>query len=165
MGPISAGRRVMILDARVGSVLVEPAWLGETRDFRVYAGSSDVEGTAISVSTNSAAALPLPPVHLRARRGVSGDIALSWVRCSRADGDGWGAAESPLEHAPEHYRLVVFDGAAAVRTLDLNGAAATYASAEQAADFGTPPSAFTFTVAQLSPVLGAGHAASGVFNG
>ena len=165
MGPTSVGRRVMILDGRVGVVPVEPAWLGETRDFRVYAGSSDVEGTAISVGTSPAVALPLPPVHLRARRGASGDIALSWVRCSRADGDGWGAADSPLEHVPERYRLIIFDGATAVRTLDLSAAAATYASADQATDFGMSPSAFSFTVAQLSPVLGAGHAASGVFNG
>jgi len=146
-------------------VPVEPAWLGETRDFRVYAGSSDVDGTAISVGTNPAVALPLPPVHLRAHRDASGDIALDWVRCSRADGDGWGAAESPLEHAPERYRLIIFDGATAVRTLDVNAAPATYASAEQTTDFGAPPSAFTFAVAQLSPVLGAGHAASGAFNG
>lgn len=165
MGPVSVGRRVLVLDGRVGSVPVEAGLLGEAREFRVYAGSSDIEGTTLSVGTTMAPALPLPPVHLRAERDGSGDIAFGWVRCSRADGDGWGSAESPLDHVPELYRLTIFDGVTVVRVLDCAVAGAGYSSAEQTADFGALPSAFTFTVAQLSPVLGAGHAAAGEFNG
>ncbi|UJW85524.1 baseplate multidomain protein megatron [Devosia sp. SL43] len=165
MGPVSVGRRVLVLDGRVGSLPVEAGLLGDTRAFRVYAGRGDIVGTTLSVGTNVAPALPLPPVHLRASRDAAGDIALRWVRRSRADGDGWGNADSPLEHVPERYRVIIYNGVTAVRTLDCYVASAAYSSAEQIADFGAPPSTFTFTVAQLSPVLGAGHAASGAFNG
>lgn len=165
MGAISAARRIMVLDQRVASLPVEPGRLGETRTLRVYAGSSDLDGTVVEATNSVAAALPLPPVHLRAGRITGGDIAFSWKRCSRADGEGWGAVESPLEHVPERYRLTVFNGSSAVRTFDCAATAASYSSAEQTADFGSLPASFGFTVAQISPVLGAGHAASGEFNG
>ena len=165
LGTAAAGKAVMVLDGRTTTLPVEQGWLGEARDFRVYAGAADIEGVALSVATGVALALPLPPVHLRATRIASGDIALRWVRRSRGDGDGWGAAESPLEHVPERYRLTIFDGMTAVRTLEVTGPDALYAGAEQAADFGGPPSGFAFTVAQVSPVLGVGHAARGEFHG
>lgn len=165
IGAASPGRRAVLLDGRVGTLAVEPGWLGETRDFRVYAGSSDLTGTALSIALDAAPALPLPPVHLRAARAANGDIALRWMRRSRADGDGWGIAEPPLEHVPERYRLTILDGANAKRVIETDAPQATYASAEQLADFGSPPGAFSFTLAQLSPVLGAGHAARGEFNG
>jgi hypothetical protein len=164
-GMAAVGKAVMVLDSRAIALPVEPSWLGESRDFRAYAGPTDIEGVALAVVTGLAPALPLPPVHLRASRAADGDIALRWVRRSRADGDGWGAADSPLEHVPERYRLTILDGTTAVRTLEVDGPAAVYAGSEQLADFGAPPGAFAFTVAQISPVLGAGHAAQGEFHG
>ncbi|WP_332693590.1 baseplate multidomain protein megatron [Devosia sp.] len=164
IGAASVGNRVLMPDARVVALPVEAQWLGETRTFRIYAGASDIDGSNLDVETGLAPALPLPPVQLRARRD-GGDIALRWIRCSRADGDGWGAAESPLELVPEQYRVTIFDGATAVRTLETGTPAAIYAAADQASDFGAPPAAFTFSVAQVSPTLGAGHTASGAFHG
>ena len=165
IGTADVGKAVMVLGARTVTLPVEQGWLGEVRDFRVYAGAADIEGVALAVATGVAPALPLSPVHLRAVRAESGDIALRWTRRSRADGDGWGAAESPLEHVPEGYRLTIFDGALAVRTLDTAGPAALYTSGEQVIDFGAPSGAFAFTVSQVSPVLGAGHAPQGEFHG
>ncbi len=158
------GNSVIVIDARATTLPVEPSWLGETRDFRVYAGAADIEGVPMTVATAEKPALPLAPVHLRAVRTSGGDIGLRWVRRSRADGDGWGAAESPLEHVPERYRLTIFDGSSVVRTIEVGAPAAVYASSEQLADFGAPPGAFVFTVAQMSPVLGAGHTAQGEFH-
>jgi hypothetical protein len=164
-GTAAAGKTVMVLDGRTNMLPVEQAWLGEVRDFRVYAGAADVEGVALPVATEVAPALPLAPVHLRSARTESGDIALRWARRSRADGDGWGAAESPLEHVPERYRLTIFDGLVAVRTFEVGGPGMLYASIDQITDFGAQPNDFTFTVAQISPVLGVGHAAQGEFHG
>ena len=163
-GMAATGRRAMLLDARTASLPLETLWLGETRGLRIFAGPRDIEGTDLSIEATTAAALPLPPVHLRAAR-AGGDIVLDWVRCSRADGDGWGVAESPLEHVPERYRITILDGVTPKRVLESTTPSATYAAADQVTDFGAPPSSFNFTVAQISPVLGAGHAARGVFNG
>lgn len=164
-GAATTGARVMVLDSRVVTLPMEPGLLGEMRAFRVYAGASDVEGTSLTVETGLGPALPLAPVHLRARRDGGGDVGFNWVRRSRADGDGWGVTDSPLEHVPERYRVTIFDGGTAVRVLESSTPAASYAGAAQVADFGALPAAFDFTVEQLSPVLGAGHAAQGEFYG
>jgi hypothetical protein len=164
-GSAALGKLVIVLDSRAVTLPVEAALLGETRDFRVYGGAADLEGTSLTIDTDAAPALPLAPVHVRAQRTAGGDIDFGWVRRSRADGDGWGVADSPLEHAPERYRLTILDGATVVRMLETSVPLAGYSSAQQVADFGAPPASFDFAVAQLSPILGAGHAAQGEFHG
>ena len=164
-GMAAPGGRVMVLDSQVVTMPVEPGLLGEVRNFRVYAGASDIEGVSLAVETGLGPALPLAPVHLRARRDGGGDVGFAWIRRSRADGGGWGVADSPLDHVPERYRVTIFDGGTVVRVLESSTPSASYGSAEQMADFGTLPASFDFTVAQLSAVLGEGHAAQGEFHG
>lgn len=164
IGLASAGRRVLVLDGRAITLPVEPHWLGETRNLRVFAGANDSQGMPLVLEMGTAPALPLPPVHLRATRS-DGDVHLSWIRTSRADGDGWGAAESPLENVPERYRIRIFDGVTEVRVLLSSAPALVYSASEQIADFGSLPAGFTYTIAQVSPVLGAGHEARGEFHG
>ncbi|RYE88751.1 MAG: hypothetical protein EOP19_00325 [Hyphomicrobiales bacterium] len=108
--------------------------------------------------------LPLAPAHPSAERAVgSSDIVISWQRRSRADTDSWALADAPLEVTPEAYRVIIFDGPDVVRTIETAVPSASYGMAEQTADFGAPPGSFAFTVAQLSPVYGPGHAATGAF--
>ncbi|MDB5540128.1 MAG: hypothetical protein JWQ89_1855 [Devosia sp.] len=164
MGPATVGNRVVVLDGNVAVLPVEPDWLGGELALRAFAGRHDATGTAFSAVLGLGSVLALPPVHLRAVRGAGGDIALSWVRRSRADAGAWAAMEVPLEHVPEGYRVTIFDGATAVRSFEVSAPAATYAAAAQVADFGALAAAFAFTVAQLSPVFGAGHAEAGSFN-
>jgi hypothetical protein len=164
MGASSVGNRVVLLDDRVSVLPVETGWLGDTLGLRVFAGRSDAEGSAVDVPLGLAPVLPLPPVHLRARRSSGGDVALSSVRRSRADSGTWSAADVPLEVSPEAYRVTIFDGTAPVRQIEVAAPAATYTAAEQTADFGTLPGAFDFTVAQLSPVFGPGAAGEGRFD-
>ena len=60
--------------------------------------------------------------------------------------------------------MTVFAAGLPVRGLEAEAPAATYSAAQQVADFGGLPSGFDFTVAQLSPVYGPGHPASGSFH-
>jgi hypothetical protein len=165
VGAASEGARVMVLDARAVSLPIETQWLGETRSLRVYAGAHDLIGTEYELETSVSPALPLRPVHLRAKHMPTGAIAITWTRCSRSDGDGWGVAEAPLDHAPENYRLTIFDGEEPVRSLDLSAPRYLYSTDDQETDFGTVPNSFSFSVAQLSAVLGAGHEALGAYDG
>lgn len=166
VGAADAGNRIVVLDARAAMTPVPPTWLGETVPLRAYAGSSDPTGAAFNAELGLDPVLPLAPVHLHASRDAgSGDIGFGWVRRSRADTQSWTPAEIPHDNLPEAYRLTILDGAVPVRTIDLALPAATYTAAEQAADFGAPPTGFDFTVAQLSPLYGPGHAASGAFDG
>ncbi len=85
VGGASAGNRVLLLDARAASLPVPPAWLGAQAELRSFAGPTDGEGVAATAGIGLAPMLPLRPVHLRAERLAGGDIALGWVRRSRAD--------------------------------------------------------------------------------
>ena len=165
VGP-AAGRRVVVLDDRPLLIPVPPQWLGETRVLRAYAGRSDPTGLAFTADLDLAALLPLAPAHLSGERMAgSNDIALSWVRRSRADTDSWALSDAPLEHQPEAYAVTILDGAAVVRTIEVAVPGATYPATQQTADFGAPPMSFAFRVTQTSPVFGAGHATEGLFNG
>ncbi|MEO8683822.1 MAG: hypothetical protein ABI414_03160, partial [Devosia sp.] len=164
IGPAAIGQQVMLLDARVGTLAANSQWLGGTANLRAYAGSSDLAGTVFTADFGMAPVLPLAPVHLRALK-IGGDIVLSWNRCSRADADGWETADAPLEHAPERYRVSIFNGVTLVRSFECGTPGGLYLAAEQSADFGGPPPGFEFTVQQISPVFGPGHAGRGLFHG
>lgn len=165
VGPAAAGSRVVVLDDRPLLIPVPPQWLGETRALRAYAGRADPTGIGFTADLDLAPVLPLAPVHLSAERMASGDIALSWIRRSRADTDSWAMSEAPLDHAPEAYAVTILNGAAAVRTIQASAPGAVYASPEQLADFGALPSSVAFRIVQQSPVFGGGQAAEGQFNG
>lgn len=162
-GPVAVGQRVIVLDARVGALPVAAGRLGEARDLQAYAGSTDLTGQALTVVTRTAPALPLAPVHLKARRVSGGKIVFDWVRRSRGEDDSWGPAEPMLDGGPEFYRLSIFVGSALKRTIDVAAPSASYGPIEQSADFGGPVTSFTFSVSQISAALGAGHAAEGIY--
>jgi hypothetical protein len=164
VGPAAAGRRVVVLDEAVAVLPVAPGWVGETLALRAFAGRRDAEGTAFAAELGLGPLLPLPPGHLRAGRDAAGDVALRWVRRSRADAGNWAALEVGLEFPPETYRVTIFDGATVVREIDTTTPTASYPAAAQVADFGTLPASFDFTVSQLSAELGPGVAAAGQFN-
>lgn len=164
VGAAAAGSRVVVLDERPLLLSVPPQWLGETRALRAYAGPSDPAGVGFSADLGLGPILPLAPVHLSAQRKAGGDIGLGWIRRSRADTESWALSEAPLDHFPEAYALTILDGAVPVRTIETAAPGVTYAAAEQTADFGSLPATFTFRVAQVSPVFGAGHAKEGTFN-
>ena len=165
IGPAAAGNRVIVLDDTIIADPVTIDWLGETLALRAYAGRADPTGTSLSAIIDLPPDLPLAPVHLSAIRDpVTGNIAFAWVRCSRADTDSWTLIEAPLDYSPEAYSVTVFNGLTAVRTITASAPAAAYAAADQTADFGSPPTSFTFTVAQVSPILGPGLAAEGDFH-
>ncbi|MCP8884244.1 glycoside hydrolase/phage tail family protein [Devosia sp. XJ19-1] len=162
MGSVSAGRRVVVLDARVAILPIDTHWIGESRSLRFSAGQAS--GLMETVSLGLGPALPLAPVHLQAMRQADGAIALHWTRRSRTDADGWGVAEPMLEHVPESWRVEIFDAGIVRRTIETAVPVASYGLADQTADFGGPAPVFDFTVRQISLVLGAGHAAMGALD-
>jgi hypothetical protein len=165
IGLASAGNRIVVLDTRVPLVPVPAVWLGSEIALRAYAGATDLTGAAFDADLDLDPVLPLAPVHLEATRDAgSGDVTLNWVRRSRADSGSWAVAEVPLDNAPEAYRVEILDGVVPVRTIEVGTPTAAYSAADQTTDFGAPPSAFGFTIRQLSPLYGAGHTASGQFD-
>lgn len=61
------------------------------------------------------------------------------------------------------YRISIGTGAETVRIVESAAPHVTYSSGEQIADFGALPESFSFSVQQVSAVLGPGMPATGVF--
>lgn len=163
IGTASAGRRVLVLNQAVVTLAVETDWIGEGRDLRATTTGGGA-GEIVTVAPGPGPVLPLPPVHLKGSRVADGSITLQWTRRSRADGDGWGVAEPPLEFAPENWQVEIVTGGVTVRTLSAVHSSALYPLADQVTDHGAPASSFTFNVRQVSAALGAGHGATGEFH-
>lgn len=164
IGPSAAGNRVMLVEPRTIRVAVDPGWLGAEAVLRCFAGPTDEEGVLAEAGLDVAAIRPLSPVHVSAALVTGGDIALNWVRRSRADTDSWASEDVPLDWVSEAYRLEIYSGLTLKRTILTSTPAATYTAAQQAADFGGAATAFTYRVAQMSAVYGPGHWAEGEFN-
>jgi hypothetical protein len=84
------------------------------------------------LSHQAQAGEPWSPAHLTAEWAAD-DIALSWVRRARKDGDAWVVGNPPLE-GPEAYRVRVSGGGSG-REWDVASPLATYPASQQAVDF------------------------------
>ena len=99
---------------------------------------------------------PYSVVHLRAE-AVAGDVALTWVRRARKDGDPWEGAEVPLSETFERYAVRVFKAGIPVRQETVSDPNWTYTAAMQAAD---GAGLTRIEVAQISELFGEGPASS-----
>jgi GTA TIM-barrel-like domain/Putative phage tail protein len=100
---------------------------------------------------------PYAPVHLRLTGALGDDIAASWIRRSRIEGDSWDLEEIPLGEAQEAYRIRILRGETVLRELIVSTAYWTYTASAQSADGAMADD--LFEVAQLSERYGAGFAA------
>ncbi len=97
---------------------------------------------------------PYSPCHLRHQGALGEDVALSWVRRTRIDGDSWQSADVPLGEATESYLLRVMDGTAVLREVTLSAPQWTYSVADQNSDGAVAP--VQIAVAQISERFGPG---------
>lgn len=162
---IAAGGRVLIPDGKTVSVPLDRGRLDEPLAIKIYAGPNDLVGEDMSVMPTRTAVLPLAPVHLRADAEPSGDIRLSWKGRGRVEADGWGVLEAGEQDAPTPYRVAIFQGETLIRTIEVSASESVYGLADQITDFGAAAPDFTWTVAQVSPVLGQGQSAGGSYHG
>jgi hypothetical protein len=157
----AAGADFVLLDAAVAPLDLRPDQVGTPLRWRFGPARDDHAAPSfaeLTVEAEGVGLKPFAPVHLRAsREASSGDIALSWIRRTRFGGDGWAAADVPLNEEREAYRLEILDGTTLRRTIETSSPEHSYTAAEQAEDFGGPASAFTARIAQLSAAAGAGH--------
>jgi hypothetical protein len=148
------GGPFVLFDGAVARIGLSEAEIGLTLNWRAGPASVPATGPDTTEVSHAHVALqlrPLSPVHLRAERGSSGDIAISWMRRSRIDADNWDAPETPLGEASERYRLDVLDVSGGIlRTIETTAPAATYTVADQIADFGGSPSELSVAVFQIA---------------
>jgi len=164
-----SGARFVLLDRAVGLLQLREAESGLALTLRAGAAGAVYDPevfTEVVVAPARQGLRCFPPAHVAATRDAgSGDVAVTWIRQSRLGGDSWEPVEIPLGEATEAYRVEILDGGGAVvRSLATVTASATYAHADQVADFGTPPDAIHVRVSQVSPTEGTGSPTESVLH-
>ncbi|MCG8507086.1 MAG: phage tail protein [Sphingomonadales bacterium] len=104
---------------------------------------------------------PFSPVHGAASRNASGDVSFSWIRRTRIGGGWIDGADVPLGEEEERYEVDILDVGVVVRTITALQQSATYAAAEQIADFGAVQAALDVKIYQISGSVGRGRPWSG----
>ena len=149
------GSEVVLISPQVVQIDHASSLRGVERLYRAGPGALPVDDAAYVeriLAFEGVGLRPYAPVHLTAAR-QGGDLAVSWVRRTRIDGDGWGT-EVPLGEAFERYLVQVIAGGNIRREVEVSAPAWTYPAADQAADGVTAP--FTVAVAQISDRFGPG---------
>jgi hypothetical protein len=163
--PVAAGARFVLIDSAVAQVDLTEDEIGLAYAWKCGPASRDI-GSPNYVDASHAFAgtglTPLSPAHVRGLRSGGGDLALAWVRRTRIGGDSWDGIDVPLGETEEGYEIDILDGSTIVRTLTATSPAATYTSADQTADFGSPQSSVSLRIHQLSATRGRGTPAEAV---
>lgn len=97
---------------------------------------------------------PYAPAHFTAVKDVStGDWNFTWVRRTRVGGNWRGGSTIPLGETSENYKLNIYDGGTAVRTITSTIESATWTSAQQTTDFGGAQSSVVAGVLQVADAV------------
>jgi len=159
--PVASGARVVLLDGRQRQVAMQQDQIALPFNWR-YGPSpvaiDDDTYTTINKAFTGRGLKPFSPVHVAGSRDGAGDLTISWIRRTRANGDNWEQDVVPLNEASEAYEIDVLDGANVVRTLESASASVVYTAAQQATDFGSAQSSVDVAVYQMSETVGRGTA-------
>ena len=150
------GSRVVLLNGVPEQITIPTASRGITRHFRYGPAKQPITDPSYRYISHAFAGnglRPYPVAHLRAQKTGAG-LDLSWIRCSRIDGDIWADGEIPLGEDIEAYTVRVIQGAAVRREVVVNSQGWSYTNAQIAADVGG--ASYDIAVAQLSDRYGAG---------
>jgi len=152
-----AGSIVVLLNGAPRQIELALSARGLARNYRIGAaerGFDDPDVVAITAAFRGIGLRPYAPAHLRAKPLVGGDLALSWIRRTRIDGDSWLSTEVPLSEDREAYVVRVSVASTVLREVEVASPAWLYTSAAQGAD--GLSGAYDVSVAQKSDRFGPG---------
>ena len=157
--PCSAGARLVLIDSAVRPLETSLEDVGIA--FHWLAGPAardigDADYIPLAHTIAGRGLKPLSPVHARGSRDTEGNLSISFIRRTRTGGDSWDGIDVPLGEAIEAYQIDILDGATVTRTFTVGTPGVIYTAADQTTDFGSPQSAISLRIAQLSQRLGPG---------
>lgn len=156
----AAGDRFILLSGAAGIYrpAIAAAELGVERQYKAASNGTLVSDAVAQAFTHTGRwAKPYAVAHVRGVRNAGGDLAISWIRRTRLDAPWLDGVDAPLGEDSEAYEIDVLDGGGAtVRTISATTPAATYAAADQVADFGAAQPAVTLRIYQMSSRVGRG---------
>jgi hypothetical protein len=154
-----AGSDFVVLDDAVVPAGLQASEIGLSLNWRIGptgSGLSDDNFLTTAETGGMRALLPFSPVHLKAE-WIGSDLAISWIRRGRVNGDSWDGSDIPLGEDVERYRLEVAPaGETALRTEIVDEPRWLYPRAAIEADFGTVPAEIEINVRQFSTAAGWG---------
>jgi hypothetical protein len=159
LSSLAAGARFVLLDRALMPVDMSPADVGLAFNWRYGPASRDIGHASYASATHTFAGAglrPFSPVHVRGQRNGSGDLAISWIRRTRINGDAWTSGDVPLGEESERYEIDILDVGDVVRTLASTSPGVIYSAADQIADFGAPQPSCTVRIHQLAAGFGRG---------
>lgn len=160
-----AGSMFVLLDGNPAQLDIGIGALGLDHDLLVGPARkpySDASYTYTVQKFSGVGLRPFSPVHLRAVKHQTGDVALSWVRRTRTGGDVWSGVDVPLGEEQEQYLVRILQGGEVKRHAIVNAPAFTYSDAMQISD--GVSGIVEYWVAQISASYGAGLFGKGMFD-
>lgn len=151
-----AGSWIVAMDGTPAQIDLRSAQRRIARHYRIgpaRKGYSDPSYVHLVEAFDGNGLRPYSPCHVNAI-DVAGDIAVSWVRRTRIDGDSWDVPEVPLGEESEQYLVRVRQGSTVVREAAVSSPNWTYSAAQQASDALVGPA--YVEVAQISARYGPG---------
>ncbi|MEM9785028.1 MAG: glycoside hydrolase TIM-barrel-like domain-containing protein [Pseudomonadota bacterium] len=150
------GSRMVMLDGVPEQIALPAAARGVARHFRYGPATRPLSDESFLYATyafQGNGLRPYPVAHLQAQDSVAG-VDVSWIRCSRIDGDAWSDEEIPLGEDAELYRVTISQNGEVRRTQTVVSPSWTYPTGDRIADVGSAP--YRLEVAQISARYGAG---------
>lgn len=159
----AAGERAILMTDAVHEAGLALGDLGQ--DWTFSAISADLlPGLTVALTPRGESLMPYAPCQVAGSRAGGGDWTIAWLRQTRLGGDWRDYVDDvPLAEETERYDLEILDSrdGAVVRSFaGLTTPAATYAAAEQTADFGAVRDFLFVRVCQLSTAVGRGRPAT-----
>lgn len=157
MAPIwPVGAPFVLVNSALRQIPLPASARGLLRNYRIgrlSAGYDAPEVVQQQAAFAGAGLRPYPIAHLRAKMQGS-DLAVTWLRRTRIDGDSWNSIDVPLGETSEAYVLRIANGAGVLRETVLFAPSFAYTAAMRSADGAA--GALTISVAQRSDAYGLG---------
>ncbi|MCB1491912.1 MAG: glycoside hydrolase/phage tail family protein [Rhodobiaceae bacterium] len=160
---VPAGARIVLLDVDVAALALSADKVGVPAYWKIGLAGRAFDDASYQTLQHTPAGegrRPFSPVHARAVRDpATGDIALTWIRRTRIDGDSWEQAEVPLGEESEAYALTIRDAGSVVLETSVTSPAFDFNTASQTTAFGAPLSPgdpLDVEISQVSATFGAG---------
>ena len=148
---------ILLDDPDTTFIGLQSSAIGAPRIYRGITNGADISTDSDLPFTYAGVNLkPLSPTHAAGTRSA-GDLLITWQRRTRIGGAWRDSVDASLGEATEAYEIDVMDGAEVVRTISTISQTATYTSAQQTADFGSPQTSVTVRIFQQSAVVGRGY--------
>jgi hypothetical protein len=136
--------------------------IGRTLDYRALTSGQTLDSAATIAAINTGNGLrPRSVVHIRGSRNTGADLAITWLRRTRFNGQWRDYVDIPLNETTEAYTIKIMSGSTVKRSVTVTTPSFTYTSAMQVADFGSNQSSVLVNIYQLSEVVGPGYVAIG----